>query len=340
MRPTIAVLLGDRNGIGPELVAGLLARAEVHEQARLVGLGDPAVLAEGCAAAAVELAPEVVASLEGAATPMGGPAAAPLWLELRPEPGTATTRGRPSAAAGREMLEQLRRAARLAREGAVDGIVFAPLNKHAIHLADPEFRDELGFLAAELGHRGGYGELNVLGKLWTSRVTSHLALKEVSARISAASVHGAIRLLHDALVAAGRSRPRLAVSGLNPHAGDGGMFGREEIDHIAPGIARACADGIRAEGPFPADTVFVAARDGAYDAVVSMFHDQGQIAMKLMGFGRGVTVAGGLPVPITTPAHGTAYDIAGKGVATGEGLWQAFLLCCRMAAQSQPQGRP
>jgi 4-hydroxythreonine-4-phosphate dehydrogenase len=114
------------------------------------------------------------------------------------------------------------------------------------------------------------------------------------------------------------------------------MFGREEIDHIAPGIERACADGIRAEGPFPADTVFVAARDGAYDAVVSMFHDQGQIAMKLMGFGRGVTVAGGLPVPITTPAHGTAYDIAGTGVATGEGLWQAFLLCCRMAARRQP----
>lgn len=336
MRPTIAVLLGDRNGIGPELVAGLLARAEAREHARVVGLGDPEVLAEGCAAAAVALAPEVVASLEGAATPAGWPAAVPLWLELRPEPGTVTSRGRPSAAAGREMLEQLRRAARLAREGAVDGIVFAPLNKHAIHLADPGFSDELGFLAAELGHSGDYGELNVLGELWTSRVTSHLALEEVSARISAASVHGAIRRLHDALVAAGRERPRLAVSGLNPHAGDGGMFGREEIDHIAPGIERACAEGIRAEGPFPADTVFVAARDGAYDAVVSMFHDQGQIAMKLIGFGRGVTVAGGLPVPITTPAHGTAYDIAGTGVATGEGLWQAFLLCCRMAARRQP----
>ncbi len=333
MRPTIAVLMGDRNGIGPELVAALLARSEAHEQACLVGLGDSRVLAEGAAVAGVEVAPRVVASLDDAVTAESAPQDAPLWLEVDPGPGTVTSRGEPSAAAGREMLEHLRRAARLARAGTVDGIVFAPLNKQAMHLAAPDFRDELTFLAAELGHTGPRGELNVLGELWTARVTSHLALKEVSERITADSVLGAIRLVHDALVAAGRAAPRLAVSGLNPHAGDGGMFGREEIDHIAPAIERARAEGIEARGPFPADTVFVAARDGAYDAVVSMFHDQGQIAMKLMGFGRGVTVAGGLPVPIATPGHGTAYDIAGQGVATGEGLWQAFLLCRGMAAR-------
>jgi 4-hydroxythreonine-4-phosphate dehydrogenase len=125
--------------------------------------------------------------------------------------------------------------------------------------------------------------------------------------------------------------PTIAVAALNPHAGDGGMFGREEIDVIAPTIETAKAEGIDAHGPFAADTIFVKARDGNFDAVVTMYHDQGQIAMKLMGFSRGVTVSGGLPVPITTPASGTAFDIVGKGIANAEGLRQAFFLLCKMA---------
>jgi 4-hydroxythreonine-4-phosphate dehydrogenase len=131
--------------------------------------------------------------------------------------------------------------------------------------------------------------------------------------------------------------PRLAVAALNPHGGEGGLFGREEIDAIAPAIQQARLDGIDAQGPFPADTIFLRARAGTFDAVVSMYHDQGQIAMKLMGFERGVTVQGGLPIPITTPAHGTAFDIAGRGVANPEALRQAFLLACRMAANRKAE---
>ena len=130
---------------------------------------------------------------------------------------------------------------------------------------------------------------------------------------------------------AGIDTPRIAVAGLNPHAGDGGIFGREEIDIIAPAVERARAEGIRVDGPFPSDTVFVKARNGEYDAVVTMYHDQGQIAMKLMGFDRGVTVLGGLPIPVATPAHGTAFDIAGRGVAKADAIRQAFRIACSMA---------
>ncbi len=326
MKPRIALLLGDRNGVGPELVAALLGRRGVEAEAHVLVLGDRGLLAPARAIAGVEVDPPGIGDT---AEPFDGLA----WLDVAPPTEIEATPGRASAAAGREMLAGLAEAARLAQAGHIEGIVFAPLNKQAIHMAEPGFRDELGFLAGAFGHDGPCGEVNVLDGLWTSRVTSHLPLAEVCAHISQASVGKAIGLAHRTLVAAGVEAPRLAVAGLNPHAGDGGMFGREEIEHIAPAVARARDQGIGAEGPFPADSVFIRARAGDFDAVVSMYHDQGQIAMKLMGFGRGVTVLAGLPHPVTTPAHGTAYDIAGKGEATDDGLWQAFLLCCRMAAR-------
>jgi 4-hydroxythreonine-4-phosphate dehydrogenase len=140
-------------------------------------------------------------------------------------------------------------------------------------------------------------------------------------------------IIDAALRRSGIARPRIAVSGLNPHAGDGGSIGREEIDVIAPAVERLRRDGLDASGPWSPDTVFIAARRGDFDAVVAMYHDQGQIAMKLMGFERGVTLHGGLPVPVATSASGSAFDIAGKGVASIDGLQHAFDICVRMAAQ-------
>jgi 4-hydroxythreonine-4-phosphate dehydrogenase len=131
--------------------------------------------------------------------------------------------------------------------------------------------------------------------------------------------------------AAGFERPRIGVAGLNPHAGDGGNFGREEIDIIAPAVERAKRDGVAADGPYPSDTVFLRAKAGQFDAVLTMYHDQGQIAMKLIGFDRGVTMLGGYPFPICTPAHGTAYDIAGQGIANVGAAREALLLAIRMA---------
>jgi 4-hydroxythreonine-4-phosphate dehydrogenase len=144
-------------------------------------------------------------------------------------------------------------------------------------------------------------------------------------------VLAATPLAHWSLRAGGKPDPRIAVAGLNPHAGDGGVFGREEIEMIAPAVARSCAEQIAASGPFPADTVFVRARDAAFDATVTMYHDQGQIAMKLMGFERGVTIPAGLPIPVTTPAHSSALDIAATGRARVDTLRQAYLTACRMA---------
>jgi 4-hydroxythreonine-4-phosphate dehydrogenase len=158
-------------------------------------------------------------------------------------------------------------------------------------------------------------------------------LSAVAGLLRKEAVAEMIELITGSLKRAGVARPRIAVCGLNPHNGDGGAYGREEIDIIEPGVALARSRGFPADGPYPADTIFVRAtrKDGGYDGVVTMYHDQGQIAMKLLGFERGVTVQGGLPMPITTPAHGTAYDIAGKGLAHPGAMRNAFDLACRMA---------
>jgi 4-hydroxythreonine-4-phosphate dehydrogenase len=183
-------------------------------------------------------------------------------------------------------------------------------------------------------------EFNVLDRLWNARVTSHIALRDVASRLSVERIHRALKLTDQCMRRAGFAQPRIAVAGLNPHAGDGGNFGREEIDVIAPAVAAGRREGMAAEGPFPADTVFLRAKNGTFDAVLTMYHDQGQIAMKLMGFDRGVTLLGGFPFPICTPAHGTAYDIAGRGIASIGASRAALLLAAEMAgaaAGSQKQ---
>jgi 4-hydroxythreonine-4-phosphate dehydrogenase len=202
-----------------------------------------------------------------------------------------------------------------------------------MHLGGSPFPDELHLMADRLGWTGYVSEINVLENLWTSRVTSHVGLRTVSGSITKQGVLDAIGLIHGTLQRAGVAAPRLAVAALNPHGGEGGLFGREEIDEIAPAVAEAKARGVDVSGPFPADTIFLRAKKGLCDAIVSMYHDQGQIAMKLMGFDRGVTVQGGLPLPVTTPAHGTAFDIAGQGKADPTGLWNAYQIGCRMAGR-------
>jgi 4-hydroxythreonine-4-phosphate dehydrogenase len=317
VKPKIGIGVGDRNGIGAELVARLLAESEIFEQAEITVFGDSQVIEFGKRVTGAEYA---------------GPVRAVDMTSGKAEPfGT----GKVSAPAGAETLEQLATMLASAQRSEIDGIVFAPLNKNAMRLGGLPEGDELDFIVERLGFTGNCGELNVLGNLWTSRVTSHVPLRDVGDLITKKRVYDAILLVNDALRAAGIAAPRLAVAGLNPHAGDGGTYGDEETREIAPAVERAKNDGINAGGPFPADTVFVAAMRGDYDAVVTMYHDQGQIAMKLLKFGSGVTVLAGLPVPITTVGHGTAYDIAGKGIALPDGLREALKICCSMArAQS------
>ena len=321
----VGLLLGDPCGIGPELVAKLMAGGELDPDAATIVIGEPGVLARGARCAGVELGLPEVSSPDEAAR---GTAALLRGPSLDP---AAAPVGEVSAAAGAYVLDVFRQALGLARAGALDALCFAPCNKQAMHAGGLAFEDELRFFAHELGCAGCVGEINATGDLATTRVTSHVPLRAVADLITEDAVLNATRLAHRTLRAAGKPHPRIAVAGLNPHAGDGGVFGREEIEVIAPAMARARAEQIAASGPYPADTVFVRARDGAFDAVVTMYHDQGQIAMKLMGFERGITILAGLPVPITTPAHGSAFDIAGTGSARVDALRQAYLTACGMA---------
>ncbi|NQU69601.1 MAG: 4-hydroxythreonine-4-phosphate dehydrogenase PdxA [Rhodospirillales bacterium] len=313
MKPKIGVLLGDPNGVGPEMAVTLLAGEDVRERADILVIGDQRIL-------------RMAEKVAGISVPADVP-----FLDVPSVTLDEITPGEATAAGGRACLESLSVALDMAKKGEIDGFCFAPLNKYALKLGGCPVADEHIFFARELDFDGPFCEHNVLDDLWTTRTTSHIPMSEVCALITPERILRAIRLAHNTLGSAGFEKPRIAVAALNPHAGDGGMFGREEIDIIAPTIEAAKAEGIDADGPFAADTVFLKAKDGNFDAVVTMYHDQGQIAMKLMGFKRGVTVTGGVPVPITTPASGTAFDIVGKGIANAEGLRQAFFLVCKMA---------
>jgi 4-hydroxythreonine-4-phosphate dehydrogenase len=325
--PRVGLLLGDPSGVGPELVARLLSGEDLDREVATIVIGEPRVLARGQAIAEVDLDVPVIADLgrfDGVGpTLLAGPAIDPAEAPI----------GEATAAAGGYVLDTFRHALGLAQAGELDAICFAPCNKQAMHMGGLEFEDELRFFVHALDYKGYVGEINSTGDLATTRVTSHVPLRAVADLITEDAVVDAIRLAHDTLRAGGNPHPRIGVAGLNPHAGDGGIFGREEIEVIAPAVERAKAQQIAADGPYPSDTVFLRARDGAFDAVVTMYHDQGQIAMKLMDFERGITIQAGLPVPITTPAHGTAFDIAGQGIARVDALREAYRTACRMARQ-------
>lgn len=222
----------------------------------------------------------------------------------------------------------------MAASGEADAVCFTPFNKGAMRLVTPGYEDEIGFTAEAIGFQGVAKEFNVLEGLWNARVTSHVPLKDVAGLLSEKAILDNLRLTDAALRASGVARPRIAVAGLNPHAGDHGNFGHEEILVIAPAVEAGKREQIDCDGPFPADTVFLRAKRGDFDAVLTMYHDQGQIAMKLIGFDAGVTLMGGFPFPICTAAHGTAYDIAGQGIAHPGAMRNAVLLAARMASRA------
>lgn len=324
-RPCVALTLGDPAGIGPELVARLLADGEATKQAHIVVVGDPWLWEEGQRVAGTQLTLPEIDSLVQARQQLG-----PSFLPMHTLAAAEVEYARVSAACGASVLAVLAHCLDGARQGLVDAICFAPLNKLSMKKGGLQHQDELHFFVDQLGVKSAVCEFNTLGTLWTSRISSHVPLSEAAGLVTRERIMSATRLIHEALLAAGVAEPRIAVAALNPHAGEGGTCGREEIDVIAPAVEACNAAGYPARGPFPADTLFRRARDGEFDGVVTMYHDQGQIALKLMGFERGVTVQGGLPLPITTPAHGTAFDIAGQGRASVEAMRHAFDIACRM----------
>lgn len=331
--PLLALVLGDATGIGPEQCARVLADGRLADAARLLVVGDARVLEMGARDAGVKVRARACDAPEKADWSAGE---VPVLDLANLDPATLK-RGAISADSGRITGETLAHAIALALEGRLDGVTFAPLNKAALHAGGWKFNDEHQMFAHLTKHQGFFGEMNVLDDLWMSRVTSHVALRTAIDQITPQRIDDALTLADRTMRGAGFASPRIAVCALNPHAGENGLFGREEIDMIAPAVAKAAARGILCKGPYPSDTVFLKAFAGEFDGVLSMYHDQGQIATKMKGFNRGVTVTAGLETVFTTPAHGTAFDIVGKGIATTGALEQAVRLGARLATARRSQ---
>jgi 4-hydroxythreonine-4-phosphate dehydrogenase len=333
--PVIAVAMGDPSGISPELTARILAESDLRAAARYVVFGDLRLFQLGCDDSG--LTPDLHVIGEGDAIPAD--AGKPVFIDLKNHDPADLERGKATLAGGKAATDNFRRALELGGAGKADAVFFTPFNKAAMRFAYPGYDDEIRFVRDVLKFEGGASEFNILDKLWNCRVTSHIPLSEVARNITQERILRSLDLSDKVLREAGFNPPRIAVAAINPHAGDGGNFGRDEIETIEPAVQTAKAKGYTVEGPFPSDTVFVRARNGDFDAVLTMFHDQGQIAMKLMGFDRGVTLIGGFPFPICSAAHGTAYDIAGKGIANLGACRAALSLAIKMANESRAAGK-
>jgi 4-hydroxythreonine-4-phosphate dehydrogenase len=336
MRPHLAITMGDPAGVGPEIIVKacerLRPRLEVGEL-RLLVIGSCPALRAACEQLGVGT--EIPEVAEGADWP------ALACLQAAPE-GDPILPGVLSAEGGRFAYAAIERGVRLAQAGRVQGIVTAPLNKEALNKAGHHYAGHTEMLADLTGVKGSVMML-AHGNMRVSHVSTHVALEDVPKRLTPERLRLVIDLTHEALRDLGVERARIAVAALNPHAGEGGLFGRQDIDISQPTIERACADGLDVVGPVPGDTVFVKLRAGQYDAVIAMYHDQGHIPVKLLGFnvdpttGRwealsGVNVTLGLPIIRTSVDHGTAFDIAGKGIANELSLIEAIELAEQLAA--------
>lgn len=328
-KKTIALIQGDPGGIGPELLVKLLYDADVRDAANLIVIGAPEIFARGedQVGAKVERVRHVPA--DNGITITDGEV---LHLDLPVGEIGEVPVAQVSAAGGQSSIEGLRKAFELVSDELVDGVVFMPFNKESMHLGGNEFADELGFASNFFKLKTRASEFNVADGMWNGRVTSHVAMKDVPDLLTVERIEESILLADRTLKMAGYQRPRIVVAAYNPHAGDGGLMGDEESRVIRPAVDRAKLKQVHATGPLPADTLWLKVRDGEYDAVVTMYHDQGQIAIKLLGFDKGVSVLAGLPMPLTTPAHGTAFDIAGQNKANLVPAKNAFTMCLNMAS--------
>ena len=240
--------------------------------------------------------------------------------------------GQPSVATAEAAMDALEQAARMLSSGEIDAVVTAPVAKEGLHGQGFDFPGQTEFFAARLGCEN-YAMCLAGENLTVGLVTIHVALADVASLLRREEVVRVGKLLADFCKSRGVKSPRIAVCGLNPHAGEAGAFGREEIEIISPAIdeLKSCGDGATYSGPHPADTIFRPAANGDYDAVLCMYHDQGLIPLKLLDFDTGVNVTLGLPRPRTSPDHGTAYDIAGKGTVSAASMIHAIKLACEMA---------
>jgi 4-hydroxythreonine-4-phosphate dehydrogenase len=330
-RPLLAITIGDPAGIGPEVALKTLRSAAVYERCRPLVLGDRRILERAAAwVGATDLGYEIVSEpAHGHYT--GGTI---TLLDLGNAAPEQCPVGQISAAAGRAAVEYVFRACDLALAGAVDAVVTAPLNKAAMNLAGFAYAGHTELLA-ERTKATQVSMLLVGPQLRVVHVSTHVALAEAIRRVTPERVLATIELAQRSCMALGIAAPRIAVAGLNPHAGEGGLFGDNEERAIVPAIQQARERGLDVSDPQPPDTVFLRATRGVYDIVVAMYHDQGHIPMKLLAFDSGVNVSVGLPIIRTSVDHGTAFDIAGSGQARESSMLAAIDVAVRMALAHQ-----
>ena len=308
-RPYIALSVGDPNGIGPEVALKALQSRELRKHARCVVVGPVLVM-------------EDWAERLGLRDALNGVKVVDVVLDdpFEIEPGKIR------ADAGRLAMESVARACDLCLSGESDAMVTAPISKEAIKLGGYDFPGHTEFLAERTG-AGRFAMMLVSGSLRVALLTIHEPIARVAGLITNKRITKTLQTVSDSLVSDfGIAEPRIAVLGLNPHAGDGGVIGREEIDIIQPALEAARANGLDVSGPFPADGFFGRRGDREFDAVLAMYHDQGLAPFKALAMGAGVNVTCGLPIVRTSPDHGTAFAIAGQGVASADSMVEAILL--------------
>lgn len=341
--PRIALTLGDVAGIGPEVVARACLEAPLTDWCRPVVVGHPEVLSRAASLVGGGLNVRPIAGLDQATADKR---AICCWNPAGDEAAHVPD-GRNDPRAGRAAYEALVVATRAAIDNRIDAIVTAPLSKAALHLAGLDYPGHTEILAEQCGVRD-YAMMLYLPairaangsehRLGVAHATLHTSIRSVPDLLTTAGILEKIRLVDGFLKALGIRTPRIAVCALNPHAGEQGLFGTEEAELISPAVSAAAAEAIGVVGPLPADTLFRRAVSGEFDGVVAMYHDQGHIALKLVGRDRAVNVTLGLPIVRTSPSHGTAFDIAWRGVARAEGMIEAIRMAALLASGRGGEG--
>ncbi len=329
LKPLIGVTMGDPAGIGPEITCKMFAEKEIYDYCRPLVIGDTDCLNEGMKVAKVKLQLNAIGNVKQGKYVLG----MIDIIDLHNVNLEKLQMGQPQPMAGKACVEYIEKAVELAMAGDIDAIVTAPINKKAMNMGGYKYSGHTELLA-DLTKANNFAMLLVAGPLKVIHVSTHVSLAEAIRRVKKERILTVIELANQALKELGVNKPRIAVAGLNPHAGEDGMFGTEEIDEIRPAIEEAKEQSIDVTGPVPPDTVFLRAKSGEYDVVVAMYHDQGHIAVKMLGFQLGVNVSIGLPIIRTSVDHGTAYLLAARRLGTGDhrSLMEATKLAAQIAA--------
>jgi 4-hydroxythreonine-4-phosphate dehydrogenase len=325
--------MGDAAGIGPELILKAIKDGNLCKKFRPLVIGNRAVMDFYRNLLKIDVHFNTIGEVDEASYTQG----VVDLLNVGNIDVSGLRIGKVAPEPGKAAVKYTQVAGKLAMEGIIDAMVSAPLNKESMRLAGYKFEGQTQILG-ELTGSAKYGMILILGNIRVMMLTTHMALREACDAVTKEKVLEMIVLSYESLRNFGIEKPKIAVAGLNPHSGDGGLFGSEEVKGSIPAIEAAVKKGINAVGPVPADIVFVKARDGEYDIVLAMYHDQANMAAKLLGFGEVVTVLAGLPIIRTSVGHGTGFDIAGKGIADEKNFKRAIEVAIDLALRKKGTG--